>query len=708
MKAIKGKRIVLLIVMVILTVIIAANFAFAEDGLYQNIGEAAANSGDENFIQYRDNYYLDTQKISFFKSPMATVFDGMANGIFAIQKGTATVQISLFQMALQSNIIDLLEELITPFIDSMRVYIFDGFSLFFISLCALLLLLKLAVNRQAQAISGLFQILIVVALAFVFYNHPVEMMKVADGVTQGISDDVLQGPYNAVNGEATDASMEGKVSALIWNLMVHKPWQIAEFGSVSKSKTYEASILRYEPESDQRKELVEKLASEQKLFSKSSAYQLERIMILLVVGILNLIIFIFLTAFCVLIVGYRLLLLVYMMLGNFVFLLALIPYYSIELVKRWGYRILSACGTKILLAFFLSLLLVFMDAMYKFVDQQGLLFTMFMIIVIIAMLYIKRKEILGLFTGFRAGNLTVPGAYQSMNRALDRDLNMVDNLNSMNNMRRSDRSDQASYSTGTGESQRSTIKTARTERHAGEASFEPDTGMKEAAGSITRTTQDMSRYLKKAEDLLQKQYEKSKAESEESAERAGAEPKYGDFVRRTNAVRSLRAGQFDQRDISSVARILQRVEKNGGDADRVIVGNEKELHAVEVKRPASLFDRSNIQQDANSGVNEGSGQNESQKPSKRGIEFFKENFGEEKGEEFYSAMTRRYEAVTVDSFSSSDKLTYAQVQRQLKEREKEAKQNAEPTRDKAIKQGQKERQAVKMKKPGDEHGKEER
>ena len=513
MKMIKGKQMVLTVTTVILTFVIAAGFVFAEDDLYRNIDEAAANSGDENFIEYRDNYYLDTEKISFFKNPMATVFDGGANTLFAAQKGIATVQISLFQTALNSDVIELLEEFITPFIDSMRTFIFEGFSLFFISICALLLLVKLALSRQAQAISGLFQILIIVTLAFIFYNHPVEMMKVADGVTQGISNEVLQGPYNAINGEASEASMEGKVSALVWNLMVHKPWQIVEFGSVSKAKTYEASILKYEPESDQRKELVEKLADEQGLFSKSSAYQLERIMVLLVVGILNLIIFIFLTALCVLIVGYRFLLLVYMMLGNFVFLLALIPYYSIELVKRWGFRILSVCGTKILLAFFLSLLLVFMDAMYKFVDKEGLLFTMFMIIVIIVMIYIKRKEILGLFTDFRAGDMSIPGAYQSMHRAFDKDLNMVDNLNRMNNMRRSDpsmRNDQKSYAAGGSDSNRSTAKIERSEKRTGETAFETETGMKEAATSITKTTQDMGRYLRKAEDLLQKQYEKIK------------------------------------------------------------------------------------------------------------------------------------------------------------------------------------------------------
>ncbi|MDD4566234.1 MAG: hypothetical protein PHE79_12275, partial [Eubacteriales bacterium] len=587
-----------------------------------------------------------------------------------------------------------LEEFISPFIDSMRTYIFEGFSLFLISICTLLLLINLAINRQVQAISGLAQILIVVTLAFIFYNHPVEMMRGADTLTQEISGEVLQGPYNAVNGgEASETSMEGKVSALVWNLMVHKPWQIAEFGSVAKSKTYETDILKYEPESEQRKELVEKLAEEQGLFSKSGAFQLERIMVLIVVGFLNLIIFLFLTAFCVLIVGYQFLILLYMLLGIFVFLLALIPYFSIELVKRWGYRILSVCATKILLAFFLSLLLVFMDAMYKFTDTKGLLFTMFMIIVIIAMIYIKRKDILSLFTDFRAGNMSVAGAYQSMNHAMDRDLNMVDNLTSFGNMRKTEHSTQETPTAKAGSSQRNMTSSASSEKRSKEASFESEAKMKEVAGAITKSTQDMSRYLRKAEELLQKQYEKSKAESEETAERKGSEPEYGEFVRRTNAVRSLGAGPFEQRDISSVARILQRVEKSGGDIDQVVVGSEADL-SEEVRRPANLFDKSTNSEKRTLGDTSGPASN--QKGIKHGIDYFKETFGEEKGEEFYSSMSQKYDAATGNSFGSPDRLTDAQVQRQLKDREREEKQNKATTGINNIKQDNKSRPAIKM------------
>ncbi|MDF3003071.1 MAG: hypothetical protein K0Q48_3190, partial [Bacillota bacterium] len=153
MKTIEGKKIASILLALIFALGIAAGAVFADDALTPDIGAAAADSGDENFIQYLDNYALDTEKLSFFKDPMATVFDGGANALFVMQKGIATVQIYLFQIALESNVLELLEEFISPFIDSMRVYIFDSFSSVFIVICGVLLLLKLAVNRHAQAIS---------------------------------------------------------------------------------------------------------------------------------------------------------------------------------------------------------------------------------------------------------------------------------------------------------------------------------------------------------------------------------------------------------------------------------------------------------------------------------------------------------------------------------------------------------------------------
>lgn len=666
----KRKRILLLLFMILLTAGFAANTVFAEDGLYPDLPEAAQESGDENLIRYRDNYYLDTVKMGITDA-IPAMFAGMANALLSFQKGLATIQITVLGIAMDANALELFEGLVPPFVDSMKIYLFEGFATFFISVCGLVLLIRFVTNRQAQAVSGLFQVLLILSLAYLFYNHPVELLKNADEVVQEVSGEVLQAPYEAVNGAGSGDSLEGKVSSLVWTIMVHKPWQIAEFGSVQKANVYEQEILIHAPESDERKNAVKELASSENLFSKSASWQIERITTLVFIGIINLVVFLCLTLLSGMIFAYQFLILVYMILGIFVFLLALLPYFGIELIKRWGIRILAACSTKILLAFFFSLLIVFMSAIYTFIDTKGLLYTLFVMVAMIAILYLKRKEIASMFTGFRAANTVASEIYHAGDAAWNMG---TGNLSygpynpyagqQSSRMRGNTRSE-SSAGSGAASAPPSAPAAAMISQNGQESAA----AMKDAADSIKKTTQDLNRYYKKAEELLQKQYEKSKAESEEDAQRKGEAPQYGAFVRRSDAVRSLGAGQFDQRDISSVARILQRVEKSGGDMNRVIAGSEKELH-TQARRPSSLSDRGGNSGEAAHGTADDSDQAKPQQQAKRGVEFFRENFGEEKGEEFYSAMTRKFDTIKVDSFSSTDKLTYAQVQRQLKEKEK--------------------------------------
>ena len=210
--------------------------------------------------------------------------------------------------------------------------------------------------------------------------------------------------------------------------------------------------------------------------------------------------------------------------------------------------------------------------------------------------------------------------------------------------------------------------------------------MKEAADEIKKATKEMNQYYKKAELLLQKQYEKSKKESEEKAKRQGGTPHYGEFVRRTEAVRGLGAGLFEQRDIAATARILQRIDQKGGDMDRVILGSEKELYA-QVKRPENLTSRQ-----ANSGEAGSGPQRPQQGPlqEKRGIEYFRSNFGEEKGETLYTNLSSKYGSESLTSFTSNEKLTYSQVLRMVRE----------SGRSQTV-AGDKKKQPVMMRKPGE-------
>ena len=757
---IKGKmRVALLILVALILASFATGFVFADEGLYPDLDEAAQNSGDENFIKYRDNYYLDSEKMGMLDG-VSAMFAGAANALLSFQKELASMQITVFNLAMKSNVIDLLNAFVTPFIDSMKIYVFDEFSLYFISICALILLLRLVANRQAQALTGLLQTLVIIVLAFFFFNYPVDMMEKTDQLTQNVSDTVLEAPYEATYGDGAGEDMDGKISALVWNVMVHKPWQLVEFGNTATAKEYEGEILKHAPESKSRKVLVKQLAKDEGLFSKSMSYQIGRVTSLFFMGIFNLAIFLCLTFFCGIIVMYRVLIMVYMLLGILVFLLALIPYFGIELVRRWAGRILGACSTKILLTFLLAMILVFMEAVYGLIDSNGLLETMFTIIVIIAAFYTKRKEITSLFSGFRFREARKAAAevqnyagktWRNAGMAWNAGRQMSDRMTGAYNRYHGSRpqafASRASrpgaaagngevglaiwrdpgngfsfktekgnfYSPGaggnyqsgrggaSGVSGRPAAEKSSARGSAGAAEKKETDAMKDAAEAVKKSTKDMSRYYKKAEQLLQRQYDKSKGESEEKARRKGEAPRYGEFVRRTDAIRGLGAGTFDQRDLATTARILQRVEKSGGNVDHVIVGNQKELY-TQVKRPENLSSKSMNSGEQGAGA---AGPATSPGQEKRGLEYFRSNFGEEKGEEFYSNLSSKYGTEPLNRFSSSEKLTYSQVLRMVREAEG-SKAGAADSRRKQHPQGRqpkgqkvKRQPPVKMRKSGE-------
>lgn len=711
-------RAFLLILTVLLLTTFTGDFAFADDGLYPQLDEAAENSGDENFIKYRDNYYLDSEKMGVLDG-VSAMFAGIANFLLAVQKNLAAMQITIFEISMKSNVIELLEAFVEPFITSMKVNLFDSFSLVMISICAFILLIRLAANRQAQALTGLIQAVMIIVVALLYFYQPVLVMEKTDEVTQNISDTVLQAPYEAVYGNGASENMNGKIAALVWNIMVHKPWQLSEFGDIDTAKEYEDEILKSSPDSSERKELVKMLAKEEGLFSKLMHDQIGRVTILFFVGIFNLAIFLFLTFFCGMIMMYRALIMVYMLLGIFVFLLALLPFFGIELLKRWAGRILGACSTKILLSFLLAMILVFMEAIYGLIDTKGLLYTLFTIIVIVVAVYVKRRDIISLFYGFWEARRAVEEVqryagqtWRTAGKTWNTGWQMSDRVIGAYNRYQGAASGFSAWRSngasagGKGEpgltvwqdpGKGFSFKTeqgtfygsgasgsSRTEGGKQNKTASPGTGekytsggyegtgagkgsdsMKEAADTIKKSTKEMSQYYKKAELLLQKQYEKSMKESQEKANRLGGAPSYGEFVRRTDAVRGLGAGLFEQRDIAATARILQRIDQKGGDMDRVILGSEKDLY-TQVKRPENLTSRP-----ANSGVSRPStaaqGPQQGTSQEKRGLEYFRSSFGEEKGEALYTNLSSKYGSDSLASFTSSEKLTYSQVLRMVRE-----------------------------------------
>ncbi|MFV0518353.1 MAG: CD3337/EF1877 family mobilome membrane protein [Aminipila sp.] len=674
------KKLLITVILIMIVFVSAGSVAYAsDDDLYKNLDETAQQSGDDYFVKYRDNYSIDTEEMSFFKDPGSVVLATFTNLVFSLQLLLSKLVISIFSFAISTNITVMLGSFLEPFINAMQGGMWNGLAIYAIAFGAFVLLLKMAQNRTSQAMSEFIGMILIITMAFIFYAYPMQMMEGIDTITSGISNEVMEGPYKAtVGGTASDA--KGKASALCWNLFVHKPWQILEFGSVETAKKYEADILKLKPDSEQRGEYVKKLAESEGIFSKFSAYQGERLGMSLLFFLFTLVLMVVILVFTALIIGFQFLLIVYFMMGIFVFIAALLPAFGLNLIKRWGMRIISVSFTRVMVVFFLSVTLVMMDVIYGFADTYGLFVTVWILIIIIGSMWYERYRLLDLFASYQANSNQLP---QSINKPLDTEFNSVDklisvrrtamyNLESMKqdikgefDKTKTSKTRTSKYQDQSGRRNQGDNPNANVQANTFNCSGTTNDSTLKSAETLRSAALDMSEYFKHAEALLQKQYEYSKTKSEEEAIKKKEQPEYDDFVKRTDKLRKKGVGNFDNRDVSNVANIMRRTVEQGGSVYDV-VSNGKTIYRDKqrLERPQSLSTVSdNSKHEAS--------RNTRQVNVPKGIEYFKSNFGEEQGEEIYENLVEKYGKDKLKMYrpfyNNNGKQSYAQVVKQLNE-----------------------------------------
>lgn len=660
----------------------------AEDDLYQDIDKVAAESGNDYFVKYRDNYELDTEEMSFFKDTSSVILNILNAFLFSLQKNIATVVINIFAFSLSTNITEILAEYLQPFVDAMHEGLWGNLAVYAIAFAAFVLLIKLAQNRTAQALSSFLALVMIITMAFLFYAYPVELFEGIELVADGVSDEVLEGPYNAVAGGGNADDAKGKASALCWDIFVHKPWQILEFGTVETAEKYELEILKYEPGSENRLKQVEKLADSENLFSKSVSHQMARLVTVSILFIFNLILMLLILAFSLLILGYKILLLFYMLLGIFIFLIALLPSFGAEIIRRWSTRTIGVAFTRVLITFFLAVILIFMDVIYSFVEEYGLVTVLLLMIVSIAAVWFERYRLVDLFAGYRSTSEQLP---QSLRKSLNVDMNAIDTVQTLrykalssNPSRTSENEDDTDKTSGygiAGNYVRGNGNTLEERGNRNSANYSSDIrqsaeAMNVSADRLRTATDDMSSYFRHAEELLQKQYDYSKAKADEAAERENKPAEYDDFVKRTDKIRLKGNGQFDNRDVSNVARIMKRTVEQGGSVQDVVTdGMSIYRRNRDIQRPQSL-DYANsqtirIQEKVPTPVKQ-----------QKGLEYFRGNFGEEKGEEIFEKLSQKYGTDVLREYSpdaaessktagNSRKMSYAQVMKQIQKQQQE-------------------------------------
>lgn len=698
------KRLIVVMALILTILICAASFVSAA-GLYDDL---EGKSGSDSHLEDYDNYYLDMVEASFFKNPGSNILNIFANLIFAGIKGLGAWSVSVLRFALSTDIFDMVQDAMEPLFGGLKTSLFDSLSTLMIGIAAAFFVLMLARRQVANIVSGIGTVIIVLIVTFIFYTNPMGILSAVNDVSTDLSSSVLNAPYEAAYGKAgTTKSPADRSAELVWNIIVHKPWQILEFGDTDIANKYQDEILSI-PEGDERTELVENIEKDTGVLSSRQSEQLNRVTTGIFFLIFSLIIFIMMMAIALLIIGFQIFAIFLGLVGGFVFLLAIIPVYGLRLIGRWAVRILSAITVKVVLVFAVAILVVTMDFVFGLLDTYGMMAVMFTLIAIVLILYIKRKSLLNLFT-------LPPG--QAVNAALNTNFNPLSSVrsetNSFQTWQRNRTLNKLNKTKLENETMRKeayiedkeTRKQEKIEKEEAMArlnnvyannteSLEPSQNMQapmQSNQSIStysdmRVNQNSKErqvaYTKQQREagleLLRENYAKSKEQSESKARSLGKEPEYTTFVKRTDALRAMNPeAEFDRRDVEKMARMVQRTEAAGGTVEdlrrsttSVALGGEIELNRGQAAR-RFLDNRTAV--DSSGSKTAGNGPERVAETSadntvireRRGIEYFKSNFGEEKGEKYYHSLSEKYGEENLQRFQSDRKLSFTEVRRQV-------------------------------------------
>ncbi len=584
------------------------------------------NSKNANdHIRYRDNYSLDTIDGSMFSlsDSIQNGLNSLANVLFQVQVVFAYMLITVFYYSFELDIYGMLSEVVNTFMHEMKTSIFDELSLIAILILGLFFIVKVIQNQKTQVWVAIIQTALIVAIALYFFNNPMQILKQVDNGSKAISKSVLAGTFKANNSGASPESAVMAAVDNIWSAYVHQPWQMLEFGNMEMAKREENKILSLSPGSKERKEYIKKLAEDEKHFTPD--WGVKRLGLQIAYAIPLILIFAVIAIMCFFMISYQVLTILFTLLGAFVLVLALIPFFGMKILQNWAAKIIGFASIKVIICFCIGVMLAFMTAIFKLSDQYGWILTLLLVVISVLSIIWKREALLELFTLIRL----TPQNPSMINKQLRKDSNVESRINNFmgsgmsgfrkgktgNPDEKKSKSDakkpadtsekikaEESSEAGDGTKKRKAKKSVSSgdksgsgQSYTGSSGNSPNTEasysgiLNEMNDDQTEDNNNFRQLMKKAEEILQKQYEISKLEAENKADKLQKDPEYSSFVRKADTREALGAPKFEQREIIAVANNLQKIVDAGGSPEELLSRNRTSRSPEDESRPKDVI-----------------------------------------------------------------------------------------------------------------------
>lgn len=529
--------IVLLVIFVIMLSSWTVYAASSQDQLFPSSDKMGVNSSQEKEFEKYEliNYRFDTEEFDLFDIWPRSLA-GMTNIVFTIHVYISRGVASLLMLCFEVDLFNSFSGFIDSIIGALQESVFNPLLSVLLVIGGIVIVFNIATRRNTTAFKVAVNILLVLTIAFAFFNSPSYFMKKVNDLSGEISGEVLKGTARVItnnrNLTADDAIVQ--LGNNYWNAVVRKPWELIQFGSVAEGEAKGDQFLSLPYGSEDRIDLTKKELKTNGSFSKSGVDN--RLAMVCLFGIVLLVMNIAIALLAAMGVLFQVGALLLAMMAVIVFPIALIPGFSIRVVEKWFFRTSGFMLFKIAITILISAYFAISVVLYRLSNVYGwFLMAILQIIVVIAII-IFRNQILDTITGVAKGEGAVVSAVERQKQAGEFSRKLFT---------------KAGYIYGA-KKLYSGIKDMREQR------------------ADEKMTQE---YRPLAKDYLVQKYNREKKEAEKRAHAEGREVQsedYSDFVRRTDFRIDKGFSAFDESDINSSVEYMKSLKKQGEDPRNIL------------------------------------------------------------------------------------------------------------------------------------------
>lgn len=359
-------------------------------------------SGQAKYVgsQYRDNYKLDLEKTGITELLDAGL-NAVANMLFSAIKMVGMGLITFIYFCLDFNFADTFSGFLTSIQTNLIGGVYEQLWLLAVMILAGFILVKMVKRDLAGVLLDFGMVIFVSVLSLLMLHNSATILTVTTNLTKNISSTVFEGLDSVTQEEQNNKSYAQNAAGALWVDLVHVPWLTMEFGDAQVDEEMVEKILSLQPGSSDRKDLVEDLNDETGCFDKSRGIdRLGMLLCYLVPFGLKLVVLAAVAAMQML--GQFLAVFV-ILLATFVLILALVPTYGIEVIRKWINKFVDVHLSMMILSFLLALMLWLNKVLFSYAGTFGWFITLLIQAVLCLILFMNFRTILHLLLHPRDG-----------------------------------------------------------------------------------------------------------------------------------------------------------------------------------------------------------------------------------------------------------------------------------------------------------------